>query len=445
MVPFLHLLAVAAPVFLIASLAMPAGVGGGLLYVPLLIVTHVAGPRLAAVLAQPIIVGAALAGNVFNICWQLRHKECRLLDGQLALAMIAPCLAGNLVGTIMNQLFPSVVIMILLLLLVGCTFSTSARRALNMWHAENESRCALQASRAPVPAADSSRADPSVIGKETASTAPPNEDASISSAARGEETEEEDPPYTQVSFFSDSSMKDSSQTLTRRRNPTILPLSASGTMLGPEADATTNASSALSEAVCTWGKFVLVWLCMILIVALRGGHGHSIVAISSCSWEYWLVTGIGFLVLIIFGALAQRPEAPWYLCLVVGALSAVVGIGGAIVLNPMMVKRGIEVPAATATASLMVLVMSSCSTSLFVLGGFVPLLPAVTFGIASFLGSLCGKTVVSILVSWTGRTSLLVILLSIFIAVSGITVFCQGVLQTVEDFRKGMGSTPRGM
>ncbi|CAE7322591.1 unnamed protein product [Symbiodinium sp. CCMP2456] len=346
--------------------------------------------------------------------------------------MIAPCLAGNLVGTIMNQLFPSVVIMVLLLLLVSCTFSTSARRALNMWHAENESRCALQASRA-VPA-DTSRADPSVIGKETASTAP-NEEASISSAAH--ETEEEDPPYTQVSFFSDSSMKDTSQTLTRRRNPTILPLSASGTTPGQEADATSNESSALSETVYTWGKFVLVWLCMILIVALRGGHGHSIVSISSCSWEYWLVTGIGFLVLILFGALAQRPEAPWYMCLVVGALSAVVGIGGAIVLNPMMVKRGIEVPAATATASLMVLVMSSCSTSLFVLGGFVPLLPAVTFGIASFLGSLCGKTVVSVLVSWTGRTSLLVILLSIFIAVSGVTVFCQGVLQTVEDFRKG--------
>lgn len=41
--------------------------------------------------------------------------------------------------------------------------------------------------------------------------------------------------------------------------------------------------------------------------------------------------------------------------MVIGALSAVVGIGGAIVLNPMMVKRGIEVQAATATASLMVL------------------------------------------------------------------------------------------
>ena len=64
MVAFVHLLAVAGPVFIIASLAMPAGIGGGMLYVPLLIVTHVADPRLAAVLAQPIIVGAAMAGEL---------------------------------------------------------------------------------------------------------------------------------------------------------------------------------------------------------------------------------------------------------------------------------------------------------------------------------------------------------------------------------------------
>ena len=30
---------------------------------------------------------------------------------------------------------------------------------------------------------------------------------------------------------------------------------------------------------------------MILIVALRGGHGHSIVNVTSCSWEYWLAPG----------------------------------------------------------------------------------------------------------------------------------------------------------
>ena len=48
--------------------------------------------------------------------------------------------------------------------------------------------------------------------------------------------------------------------------------------------------------------------------------------------------------------------------------------------------------------------MSTCSTSLFLLGGFVPAIPAVTLGVAAFLGSMCGKTVVSYLVSHTGRT-----------------------------------------
>ena len=44
----------------------PIPARGGMLYVPLLIVTHVADPRLAAVLAQPLIVGAAMAGAFFE-------------------------------------------------------------------------------------------------------------------------------------------------------------------------------------------------------------------------------------------------------------------------------------------------------------------------------------------------------------------------------------------
>ena len=35
----------------------------------------------------------------------------------------------------------------------------------------------------------------------------------------------------------------------------------------------------------------------------------------------------------LVGAFTRQPEAPWYLCVVIGALSAVVGIGGAIVLK----------------------------------------------------------------------------------------------------------------
>lgn len=425
MVAFVHLLAVAGPVFIIASLAMPAGIGGGMLYVPLLIVTHVADPRLAAVLAQPIIVGAAMAGNFFNIAWQLRHKEQKLLDGHLALAMIAPCLAGNLVGSVMNQLLPSTIIMILLLILAATTFQASARRALKMWRAEN----ALLSVQRPNP--ENRACGATVVGREAELSAVPQPapQESTSGTRQESETSEEpadDTPYTHVSFFSESMTSESDRTLTRRRQP--LPLPAGNVSV---------AAPVAGYSCQPWMKFLLVWLCMILVVALRGGDGHSIVSVRSCSWEYWAITAGGFVLLMLVGAFTRQPEAPWYVCVVIGALSAVVGIGGAIVLNPMMVKRGIEVQAATATASLMVLVMSTCSTSLFLLGGFVPAIPAVTLGVAAFLGSMCGKTVVGYLVSHTGRTSLLVILLACFIAVSAATVLIQGSIETIQDFQAG--------
>ncbi|CAK9053387.1 unnamed protein product [Durusdinium trenchii] len=345
MVAFAHLLAVAAPVFVIASLAMPAGIGGGMLYVPLLIVTHIADPRLAAVLAQPIIVGAALAGNSFNIAWQFRHKEQKLLDGHLALAMIAPCLAGNLVGSIMNQLLPSAIIMILLLLLAGSTFQSSARRALKMWKAEN----AVRSDASRNGQADVVRAPPAVVGREVELPAASETVPESTSTSEGNEECDDDTPYTHVSFFSDSMTSQSDRTLTRRR-PSTLPLPGNVVSTDVSQD-----PKSPWDACRLWGKFILVWICMILVVAMRGGSGHSIISITSCSWQYWLVTATGFFLLMLVGALTRQPEAPWYICVVIGALSAVVGIGGAIVLNPMMVKRGIEVQAATATASLMVL------------------------------------------------------------------------------------------
>eukprot|EP00438_Fugacium_kawagutii_P022362 Skav205212 [mRNA] locus=scaffold400:28626:43081:+ [translate_table: standard] len=315
------------------------------------------------------------------------------------------------------------------LVVKATTFQASARRAMKMWRAENAVRSVQHPQEQP-----NSGCDATVVGRETEVSVVPTEGTTRQESEPTEETAD-DTPYTHVSFFSESMTSESDRTLTRRRQPLPLP-SASVTVPAAPVE------NVFGSGCRPWMKFLLVWLCMILLCALRGGQGHSIVSIQSCSWEYWTITAVGFLLLMLVGALTRQPEAPWYICVVIGALSAVVGIGGAIVLNlgdlnPMMVKRGIEVQAATATASLMVLVMSTCSTSLFLLGGFVPLLPAVTLGIAAFLGSMCGKTVVSYLVSHTGRTSLLVILLACFIAISAATVLVQGSIETIQEFRAG--------
>jgi len=456
------MLVCAIPVFVIASIAMPAGVGGGMLYVPLMILTSVADPRSAAVLAQPIIVGAATAGNIFNIGWQMRHPDKMLLDGKLALAMIAPCLAGNLLGTILNQSLPALVILIFLLLLIAHSFYGSVFRARAMWTNENR-LTALEVAQA--------NAQPTVVGVEEDSTRPPssapsvtNDDELAAADVEGETFEppetsepetaaqteqgtrdEDDMPYQQVSFFSDTS---ANPRIYRRRNRTRTEtlesgLSTATTNTCPESvsrggeseqaqseqSQSEQGQSEQTQSCCTWLEFVLVWIAMLALVAIRGGDGYSIVGMPSCSWEYWFVTGIGFLALLLVGFMTKRQEVGTLACVAVGCLSACVGIGGAVVLNPMMVKGGVEVQTATATASLLVLVMSSSVSTLFLLGGAVPLMPAVTLSAAAFLGSMVGKSTVAYLVKRTGRTSLLVILLAIFIFVSGMAVLVQTITE----------------
>ena len=141
--------------------------------------------------------------------------------------------------------------MILLLLLATSTFHSSFVRALKMWRAENETQLA---------------APPVVLGHQEAQ-------CQVSQGSQGPQEEEvNDTPYTHTSFFSDST-----KSLTRRRTLSNLPL--------PQNLAQQVPQRSRWQEIAIWGKFILVWLCMILVVAMRGGSGHSIVSVRSCSWE----------------------------------------------------------------------------------------------------------------------------------------------------------------
>eukprot|EP00931_Biecheleriopsis_adriatica_P115005 TRINITY_DN90864_c0_g1_i1.p1 TRINITY_DN90864_c0_g1~~TRINITY_DN90864_c0_g1_i1.p1 ORF type:complete len:494 (+),score=81.13 TRINITY_DN90864_c0_g1_i1:76-1557(+) len=479
MMGLVHLIVICGiPVFVIASIAMPAGVGGGMLYVPLMILTGVADARLAAVLASPIIVGAALAGNLFNIAWQRRHSDKLLLDGGLAVAMVSPALAGNLIGTILNQALPKLVILILLLLIILWSLVGSFTRARRMWKDENNARSETTQFAAAVDSVSTgstttgsnqlsslaSASTTTVVGRTTGSLQSGSPRADIEMASRhqhetGQRQEdasgadvqsvpedEQDTPYHRLSFFS----TDTSPALRRRTIHTLPSPQNSVRSSAPGASqeeqvpnaGEAEASSASEgnpprQSYCDWGKFIFVWVCMIVVVALRGGGGDSVVHIKSCSWQYWTLTAVGFCLLVAGGIVSRRPEVNSILCIAVGAVSAMVGIGGAVILNPMLVKRGVEVQRATATASLLVLSMSTSTSALFILGGSVPLMPALVLGVAAFLGSLSGKTLVGWLVQRTGRVSLIVILLACFILISGIAVFIQGALETVTQIRAG--------
>ena len=177
-----------------------------------------------------------------------------------------------------------------------------------MWKAENalrnDQRPKQEVTRA---SAEVGRASATVIGRESDSAVQTQPGTETRETSESDSEPADDTPYTHVSFFSESMTSESDRTLTRRRLSFTLPLPAGNT----------NVSQATE--MCSWGcgiwiKFLLVWLCMIFVVAIRGGDGNSILAIRGCSWEYWAVTATGFL-LLMFPSLASEAKSCAMVCL----------------------------------------------------------------------------------------------------------------------------------
>lgn len=152
-----------------------------------------------------------------------------------------------------------------------------------------------------------------------------------------------------------------------------------------------------------------------------------------CSWEYWCITGIAFCFLLATGLSVRRSEVGSLFCFCVGALSSVVGIGGGVVLNPMLLGAGIEPLVATATVTVMITMVSSNATINFVLGGAIPMVPTLLLTAGTFIGSLCGKSVVGWLISKTGRNSILVFMLAAFMAISTVAVAVESIIPAIQE------------
>lgn len=136
---------------------------------------------------------------------------------------------------------------------------------MKMWKAENALRSVQHPQEQP-----NGGCDATVVGRETEVSVVPTEETTRQESEPTEETAD-DTPYTHVSFFSESMTSESDRTLTRRRQPLPLP-SASVTSTAPAAPAVENV---FGSGCRPWMKFLLVWLCMILVVALRGGEGPA--------------------------------------------------------------------------------------------------------------------------------------------------------------------------
>lgn len=421
-----------APVAVVASLAMPAGIGGGLLYVALLTCMGVtADTRQAAAMAQPLIMGATLAAIVYNVVWQRRHPEKRLMEPQIALAAIPPCLAGSLAGTLLNKALPSFTIHVTPVLVLLYAIRAALRKALAMWEREKAAagqgtvqreQSSGEIKDMPTDTSETSDLSNADFMRRARQTGTPHSARSVLSFISGKVACDIE---TGIDACKQAEPADSSPKASMAVEPTA------------DMKAECECPDVTLSNCRAWLALLVVWSVLVVSLVLRGGKGFSITGIQECSPEYWGITAANLVFLAAISLFVRRSEVQSMSCFGIGALSSTVGVCCGIVLNPMLLGAGVEPAVATATVTVMVTMVSSSATVNLALAGAIPVVPTLLLASGAFFGSLFGKSVIGWLVKRTGHDSLLVFLMVVVLSIAAAAVACEGLVATLHDFSHG--------
>jgi len=204
------------------------------------------------------------------------------------------------------------------------------------------------------------------------------------------------------------------------------------------------------------GSLVLLWIGLFVLTLLKGGKGvESLIGIDCKSPWYLVLIGCQFLWMfgyaIVYGFILSKkqkereavkypfqPEDPIWndqslrfygaFTFIAGIVAGLIGIGGGMVLGPLMLIMGIHPRVSTATTGTMIVLTSSSVAVIFVTSGLVPWSYAVFYFGICLIGAIIGKSQIDGYVKRTGRASVLVFVLATIILVA--TIGCFVILVT---------------
>lgn len=228
-------------------------------------------------------------------------------------------------------------------------------------------------------------------------------------------------------------------------------------------EAEADCCTVISEHRATLRLLASVWVGLLLLLLLRGGKGlPSLLGFPTCGAAYWALTALAVGGLALCSVLAGRSlvgrsralsgmsyskgDVRWSPAVaadalartaVAGVMAGLMGVGGGIVLGPMMLQLGMLPQVSSATTALMVLLTSSCAAFGFVSSGVAPLSYAVPLGALTLGGGFLGKQLFSKLVKQYRCASLITLLLGGLIAASVVAVAVAGTLDMLARVEAG--------
>jgi len=191
-------------------------------------------------------------------------------------------------------------------------------------------------------------------------------------------------------------------------------------------------------------KLMVAWAICMTVVCAKG------VVFELCSLWWWLLTIMGFLFLASFGLhfafqlksrTGDQVDSINYKELAVpvvvrslfaGMLAAICGIGGGMVMGPLLVELKVEPAISSATTATTLLLLSSSTGFVFLVRDVAPHDYAPFFCVVTALGAFTGKLVIGRWVERTGKQSVIVWCLAFITALSVLLMGGLGVFTAWE-------------
>ncbi|GJM92907.1 hypothetical protein PR202_ga09413 [Eleusine coracana subsp. coracana] len=372
--------------FLAAAVSSAGGVGGGSLFLPILNLVAGLSLKRATTYSSFMVTGGAASNVLYNL---LRTRGGGLLiDYDIAL-LFQPCLLlGVSLGVVCNVMFPEWLITVLFALFLAFCTAKTCRAGVKIWRSEGG-------------------------GGE---------------AGSGHDNK--------------------------------LPL-----LMARDGSLVDNGGGGAGFPWKDVALLVMVWLCFFALHVFIGDkHGKGVIQIKPCGVAYWLLNmsqlpfAVAFTWYIIYAKSKKQvvddqedgkktpvdagmetlPSLTFPLAaFVTGALSGLFGIGGGLLLNPVLLQIGIPPQTAAATSTFMVLFCASMSMVQFILLGMKGIREAAIYGGICFVASIVGSVVIHRAIRKSGRVSLIVFLVTGIMALSTVIVICVGALDIWVQYSTG--------
>ncbi len=187
---------------------------------------------------------------------------------------------------------------------------------------------------------------------------------------------------------------------------------------------------------------------------LRGGKGiQSIIGIGSCSLLSWLIFGVGqiacfALILHLYFdhhknstkslTFVNNMDDNFFKSIIIhsyfaGAVAGTLGMGGGIVINPMLLGFGIEPEVSAAVSSMVVFFTSMSTTTQFFIIGGIDISKVIFILICSGIGAFVATNYIDKIVHRYKRPSILVWILVSMLAFSAVTMTFIGAIRVSEE------------